>query len=218
MADHFHDLKFQRKRFIFLVSRNFGPLDQKKVLDALEFASRAHKGQRRDEGTAYIIHPIRVGIILLESVGTWDSDVVAAALLHDVVEDCGVRLRTIQVHFGRRVGHFVNALTRRKNGRETESEKEMHKRQKLAALAREPLEIRLIKCADILDNLRCAADVPWWSWTAIARRKFPRWRREFHLASEFAKGIHPLLYREMKNALRIFELKRIVRGVMRFGW
>ncbi|MDO8504981.1 MAG: HD domain-containing protein [bacterium] len=217
MKSQFHDLKFQKKKLFGLLEKGFSKEDRKKIIAAFQFAQLKHKGQRRDEGSSYIIHPIRVGIILLEDIGTWDGDVVSAALLHDVVEDCRVRLYSIEKRFGNRVSHFVRALTRMRKKGETDAEKEIRKKEKILMLADEPIEVRLIKCADILDNLRCAADVPFWSWTPIAQRKFPRWRREFHVAEAFAKHVHPVVHREIESALRIFEIKRIVRGVMRLG-
>ena len=218
MNAQFHNLKFQKKKFLGLAEKNFAIEDGKKITSALRFAEVKHKGQRRDEeSAAYVIHPIRVATTLLEDVGIWDGDVVVGALLHDLVEDCGVRLGMIEKRFGKRVSEFVKALTRMAIKGESDSEKEAHKKQKLTELGYASLEIRLIKCADILDNLRCAADVPFWSWTPIARRKFPRWRREFHVAEEFAKHTHPFFYKEIHTELRTFEVKRIMRGVVRLG-
>ena len=218
MHAQFHNLKFQKKKFLGLVEKSFGKEDREKILAALKFAKFKHKGQRRDEeSAAYIIHPVRVALTLLENVGTWDADVVVGALLHDVVEDCGVRLHSIEKRFGKRVAYFVKALTRIPKKGETDAEKEIRKKEKIRELAYESLEVRLIKCADILDNLRCAADVPFWSWTPIAQRKFPRWRREFYVAEELAKQVHPVLHHEIQNALRVFEVKRIARGVVRLG-
>lgn len=218
MTSQFHNLKFQKKKLLGLVEKSFGKEDRKKILAGFQFAQASHKGQRRDEeSVAYIIHPVRVALTLLENVGTWDADVVVGALLHDVVEDCGVRQSLIQKRFGKRVAQFVKALTRMPIKGESDSEKETHKKQKLMELEQASLEARLIKCADILDNLRCAADVPFWSWTPLARRKFPRWRREFHVAVEFAKHTHPFFYKKIHNELRTFEVKRIVRGVVHLG-
>lgn len=217
MDAQFHNLQLQKRRFLRLTNKSFRKEDRRKIIAAFKFAQLRHKGQRRVEEGAYIIHPVRVASTLLDDVGTWDSDVVAAALLHDVMEDCGVSLPILVKRFGRRVSHFVYALTRMPKKGETDQEKEMRKTKKIRKLVAGPLEVRMIKCADILDNLRCATDVPFWGWTPLARRKFPRWRREFHVAEEFARYVHPALHREIKNALRIFELKRIMRGVVRLG-
>jgi len=199
------------------VVKQFASEDRKKVIAAIAFAVQKHKGQRRDEGTAYVIHPIRVAVTLLDNVGTWDADIVVSALLHDVVEDCKVRVSTIEARFGKRVEHFVQQLTRKSKKGETDPEKEKRKIQKLGQLEHAAIEVQLIKCADILDNLRCASDVPFWAWTPIARRKFPRWRREFHVAVRFASRVHPVLASEIRSALRAFEVKRIVRGIVRLG-
>ncbi|MBI4135731.1 bifunctional (p)ppGpp synthetase/guanosine-3',5'-bis(diphosphate) 3'-pyrophosphohydrolase [Candidatus Uhrbacteria bacterium] len=213
-SSRFHDARYQKKELRDSITRNFGPDDSKKILAALRFAQLAHKGQRRDEGSAYIIHPVRVALILVELVGTWDADMVVAALLHDVVEDCGVRLATIQKRFGRRVAIFVRALTRKVVERETEAEKERHKIEKLDILRRAPLEVRLIKCADFLDNIRCAAEV---SFYAAERRKFARWHREFHHALKFAREVHAELAKEISHELRKFDVKRFARTVVRLG-
>lgn len=216
MKHPFYDLKALKKKLTAHAEKNFSPEDRKKIGAALAFAVRKHKGQRRAEGTSYIIHPIRVALILIENVGTWDADIVATALLHDVVEDCGVRLNELRKRFGKRVAYFVEEMTRRRRKGESDAEKEIRKKEKLAALKKAPLEVQLIKCADILDNLRCAGQVPWWAWTPLARRKFARWHREYHYALDFAKAAHPVLYKEIQKALRAFDLKRIIRGFVRW--
>lgn len=217
MQASFHNLKFQKKKLVGLVIKQFAFEDKKKVIGALAFAVQKHKGQRRDEGKAYVIHPIRVAVTLLDDVGTWDADIIVSALLHDVVEDCKVRITSIEARFGKRVAHFVQQLTRKSKKGETDPEKEKRKIQKLDQLEHAVIEVQLVKCADILDNLRCAADVPFWAWTTIARKKFPRWRREFHVAARFASRVHPVLASEIRSALRAFEVKRIVRGIVRLG-
>ena len=78
------------------------------VLDAAAFAMEAHSGQvRKDaEGSPYIRHPIEVAQ-LLSMAGIEDSDIICAALLHDVVEDCGVDISVIASMFGSRVAGIV---------------------------------------------------------------------------------------------------------------
>ena len=65
---------------------------------AFKFAIDAHKNQKRDEGVPYIIHPVAVAD-LLQEIGA-SSSVIAAGLLHDVVEDTGIELSTIETNFG----------------------------------------------------------------------------------------------------------------------
>lgn len=214
MEAAFHNLKFQKKKFLGLVEKNFAPEDRNKIITAYKFASEKHKGQRRAEGPPYIIHPIRAAIILMQEVGVWDSDLIVGILLHDVIEDCGVRLATVKKRFGKRVADFVHIMTRPRHWGETEEAKERNKMRHLKKISRGPIEWKLLKCADLLDNMRSASDVPFYE---PAWKKFPRWRREFHRDVEFAKTVHQALYHEMQKALRVFELKRVVRGVVRLG-
>lgn len=214
MNSQFHNLVFQKKKLREYSKKTFGVEDQKKIFLALKFAREQHTGQRRDEGTPFLIHPVRVAITLLTVVGTWDADIVVSALLHDVLEDCAVPRVKIRKLFGKRASQFVCALTRKHGKKETDKEKEKNKIKKLLQLTQQPLEVGLIKCADFLDNIRCAADISVYS---PARQKFSRWNREFRQAVQVAKTIHPVLYQEMKKDLRIFELKRLTRGVIRLG-
>jgi (p)ppGpp synthase/HD superfamily hydrolase len=79
------------------------------VRRAYAFAERAHRGQRRKDGQAYISHPVRVAR-LLGALG-YHEDVLAAALLHDVVEDTAVTLEEIHVSFGPRVALLVDCVS-----------------------------------------------------------------------------------------------------------
>ena len=79
------------------------------VRRAYAFAARAHCGQRRKDGQAYISHPVRVAR-LLAALG-YDEDVLAAALLHDVVEDTAVTLEEIRATFGPRVALLVDYVS-----------------------------------------------------------------------------------------------------------
>lgn len=80
------------------------------VNKALQFASVAHKGQvRKYSGEPYINHPIAVAKIV-ESV-PHDKNMIAAALLHDVVEDCEVSLEQIEQQFGADIASLVENLT-----------------------------------------------------------------------------------------------------------
>ena len=80
------------------------------VKRALAFAAEAHQGQlRKGDGTPYIDHPLEVaGMLHDEGFG---ATVVAAALLHDVVEDCGVPVEQIEARFGAEVAALVGSLS-----------------------------------------------------------------------------------------------------------
>ncbi|MRI59111.1 MAG: bifunctional (p)ppGpp synthase/hydrolase [Epsilonproteobacteria bacterium] len=81
-----------------------------KIEEALAFAMEAHRGQKRKSGEPYIIHPILVAAIT--AYVTADETMVAAALLHDVVEDTSYTLADIEERFGGEVASLVEGLTK----------------------------------------------------------------------------------------------------------
>ena len=76
---------------------------------AYELAKHLHRNQKRKDGTPYISHPVEVAIIL--SKLDFDEDVVSAALLHDVVEDCGYTLEQIANEFNEDVAQLVDCVS-----------------------------------------------------------------------------------------------------------
>jgi guanosine-3',5'-bis(diphosphate) 3'-pyrophosphohydrolase len=79
------------------------------VRRAYAFAEAAHRGQRRKDDRAFIAHPVRVARLL--AARGYDEEVVAAALLHDVVEDTSVTLSEVRERFGARVAELVACVT-----------------------------------------------------------------------------------------------------------
>ena len=80
------------------------------VSEAIAFAVKAHDGMRRKKSDApYILHPMEAAVI----VGTMtdDQNLIAAAALHDVVEDAGININEIEEHFGKRVRELVESET-----------------------------------------------------------------------------------------------------------
>ena len=80
------------------------------VSEAIVFAAKAHDGMRRKKSEApYILHPMEAAVI----VGTMtdDQNLIAAAALHDVVEDAGITLEEIKEKFGQRVWELVQSET-----------------------------------------------------------------------------------------------------------
>ena len=80
------------------------------VSEAIAFAVKAHDGMRRKNGDApYILHPMEAAVI----VGTMSDDqsLIAAAVLHDVVEDAGITIEEVEEKFGSRVGELVRSET-----------------------------------------------------------------------------------------------------------
>ena len=76
---------------------------------AYNFADACHNGQKRKDGTPYISHPVEVAIILADL--NMDSYVVCAALLHDVVEDCGISVKEIEDKFNSNIASLVDVVS-----------------------------------------------------------------------------------------------------------
>jgi guanosine-3',5'-bis(diphosphate) 3'-pyrophosphohydrolase len=134
------------------------------VKAAYEFAARAHEGQVRKTGEPYLEHPLNTAMILAEY--HLDAETLAAALLHDVPEDCGVSLDEIEDKFGLQVVKLVdgvtklNKLTSRAQTRETKSKVQAENLRKMLLATAEDLRVVLIKLADRLHNMRTLGVLP----------------------------------------------------------
>ena len=116
---------------------------------AASFALRAHGGQvRKDGSTPYAAHPVRVAMTIACVFDIRDEMVLAAALLHDVIEDCGTDYDDLLETFGEEVADLVACVS--KDMRMIEHEREAAYDRQLAA---GPWQARLIKLADVYDNL-----------------------------------------------------------------
>lgn len=87
-----------------------GENDASLLQRAFDFAFEAHKDQKRATGEPYIIHPVAAAEILIEL--EVDEETIAAALLHDVVEDTGVTLAELEKEFGKGIADLVNGVTK----------------------------------------------------------------------------------------------------------
>ncbi len=114
---------------------------------AASFAANAHRHQTRNDGTPYIAHPFRVAMTIACQFNFADEEVLAAALLHDVIEDCGVDYDELCDAFGSRVADLVAVMTKDMRLEETIREVAYDKQ-----LEDGPWEGRLIKLADVYDN------------------------------------------------------------------
>ncbi len=130
------------------------------VRRAYELARAVHAGQTRDEGSPYIEHPLRVALILIEECNITTEHVIAAALLHDTLEDKEKRSlaaadrsielsrQSLERDFGSQVATMVSLLTKEPEG------KAQRDQAYYAAIAAADPDTRRLKCADRLDNLR----------------------------------------------------------------
>ena len=144
--------------------REYLPDDVDLVERAYEFAARSHQGQRRKSGHLYVEHPLHAAITLSDL--RLDVDTIAAALLHDVPEDCGITLEEIEAEFNPRVAKLVdgvtklNKLTSRAETEEIRSKLQAENLRKMLLATTEDLRVLLIKLADRLDNMHSLGALP----------------------------------------------------------
>lgn len=120
-----------------------------RIDDAIVFVAKAHRKQvRKGTDIPYISHPFSVAM-LLQQAGC-DEDIVIAGLLHDTVEDTDVTLDDIIEHFGHHVADLVTAASEPDKSLPWEERKQ----HTLEFLAKAPLDVRRLVCADKLHNLR----------------------------------------------------------------
>ena len=123
---------------------------------AVAFALKAHEGQQRKGGGMYILHPLEDAVI----VGTMtnDPEILAAAVLHDTVEDTSVTAEDILEHFGKRVAELVAHETENKRPEMAASESwKLRKEESLALLRDGGVETKMLWLGDKLSNMRALA-------------------------------------------------------------
>ena len=178
------------------------------VSDAMIFAARAHDGMLR-KGThiPYIVHPAEVASIA--ATLTDDPDVLAAALLHDVMEDCGVSEAELAAQFGVRVALLVKSETLERSG-DPAATWLARKQGAVERIGRSSKEVKIIALSDKLSNMR-----------AIHRDYDRDGERLFFRFHQHDKALHAWYYRscaallkeEMGNTLAWQELSEHIAYV-----
>ena len=140
-------------KLITLVRENMTENDVSLVEKAYFVAKKAHEGQFRFSGEPYIIHPISVAIILY-NLGM-DGESMAAALLHDVVEDTDMTKENIQEDFGEDVANLVEGVTKlSKVPIFTKEEQQAENVRKMLMAMSQDIRVIIIKLADRIHNMR----------------------------------------------------------------
>src|ERR1700740_2566188 len=127
--------------------------DRDLIARAFQFAARAHDGQLRRSGQEFIYHPWGAAKILAGL--KLDEPILAAALLHDTVEDTGIEIDDIRSEFGDEIAKLVEGVTKltRVQFQSREVAEAENYRKLIVAMA-EDVRVILIKLADRLHNLR----------------------------------------------------------------
>ena len=135
------------------VSTYLTPEQVEKIELAYEFGARAHEGQKRVSGEPYIYHPLEVACILAEI--HMDHQTIAAALLHDVIEDTPTVKREISREFGKNVAELVDGVSKLTQITfDSFEEAQAHNFRKMLMAMSNDIRVILVKLADRLHNMR----------------------------------------------------------------
>jgi GTP diphosphokinase / guanosine-3',5'-bis(diphosphate) 3'-diphosphatase len=144
------------------------------LIKAVSFAALKHKDQRRKDASAspYINHPIAVASILREEGDIFDPNVIAAALLHDTIEDTETSYDELRGQFGDEIADVVLELTDTKW-----LEKNSRKRLQISKAGNASEAAKLVKLADKICNLRDIIASPPAGWTLERKREYFDWAK-----------------------------------------
>jgi GTP pyrophosphokinase len=195
------------------------PGDRELIDKAFRFANEAHRDMYRNSGEPYIIHPINVARIVNQEVGLGAKS-VAAALLHDVVEDTGIPIEDISTEFGPKIANLIDGLTKISGtyNKETNSLQAENFRKMLMTLS-DDFRVILIKIADRLHNMRTLDSMPEHKRMKIAGETVYLYAPLAHRLGLFAikteledlsfKFRHPRIYEEIARKVKMDEKKNL---------
>ena len=159
------------------------PTNTNKLVRALHYATDQHRNQRRkdEDASPYINHPISLLHILNVEAGIEDNDVLIAALLHDVIEDCSgphqmhieLRRQEIREQFGEIVLSYVEAVSDDKALSTAE-----RKLAQVEHAAHIPYSAKLVKIADKTANLRDISNHPPANWSPERKTEYFAWAKQ----------------------------------------
>ncbi|HBL41532.1 MAG TPA: (p)ppGpp synthetase [Ruminococcaceae bacterium] len=142
-----------------LIEGNYSKESIELIERAYNLARQAHAEQKRRSGEPYIIHPIAVAVILAHM--GMDAESIAAALLHDVVEDTPVTTEEIEEAFGKDIANLVDGVTKLgKIQLATKEEQQAENLRKMLIAMSQDIRVIIIKLADRLHNMRTLRFMP----------------------------------------------------------
>lgn len=127
--------------------------DLSEVVKAYHFGDEAHRGQLRNSGEKFFIHPVHVALILAEL--NMDTTTIVAGLLHDVIEDTSVTYENVGNEFSFEIADLVEGVTKlKKIGYKTKQENQAENLRKMVLAMSEDIRVIIVKLADRLHNMR----------------------------------------------------------------
>lgn len=162
------------------------PTHMETVLKAAAFAAEKHRNQRRkdEEASPYINHPIQVAHILVQA-DVEDPEVLAAALLHDSIEDTNTSFEELEIVFGYEIANIVAECTDDKRLSKLE-----RKQAQIDHAAKISRKARLVKLADKIANVNDMNDAPPAGWSLERKREYFDWAKQ---VVDRMRGTHAVL-------------------------
>lgn len=176
------------KKIICMVTQ-YAPNANTDMIDiAYRLAKTAHKGQVRQSGEPYIIHPVQIAYIAAEL--NLDAVSVCAALLHDVIEDTSYGYDDLKLLFGTNVAEIVNGVTKLKKIKyNTQEEQQVENLRKMLLAMSKDIRVIMIKLIDRLHNMRTL--------------KYMSQRKQLTIAKETLDVYAPLAHRLGMSKIKI---------------
>ncbi len=156
------------KQLLRISYQTLTPEDKKLIRKAFNVAVDAHKDQRRKSGEAYVFHPIGVAKIVASEIGLGPT-AIAAALLHDVVEDTPITLEEIEKMFNPKIAQLVEGLTKISQvKKDMNISMQAENFRKMLLTLNDDVRVILIKLADRLHNMQTMQSMPEYKQVKIA--------------------------------------------------
>lgn len=182
------------------------------IFEAIEFATKAHKGQvRKGTKIPYITHPLGVAKILLQNDCL--QEIVVAGILHDTVEDAPVTIEDIRHSFGEKIASLVHGASEPDKSDTWEN----RKRHTIEYLKTAPMDVLLVSIADKLDNIRAIRE----DYEKLGESLWPRFNRSKEKQSWYYQSLaHVFAERQIDQPFASLaaefksEVKRVFREVM----
>jgi (p)ppGpp synthase/HD superfamily hydrolase len=152
---------------------------------AADFAARAHVAQHRKAEEPYINHLTEVASLLAEATGGEDAELIAAAYLHDTLEDTATRYEDLVAHFGPDVAKLVSEVTDDKSLPKAE-----RKRLQIETVTKKSPRAQLLKIADKTSNVRALVSSPPAGWSKTRLMEYIDWAEA--VVSQ-VRGLNPIL-------------------------
>jgi GTP diphosphokinase / guanosine-3',5'-bis(diphosphate) 3'-diphosphatase len=147
------------QQLLELCHANLDQVDDDLISRAFKLCYLSHKGESRASGEPFYLHPLEVAKIVASDLSI-DDESVAAALLHDTVEDTSVTLNEIRNQFGEIVAHIIDGVTKIAGVFENRDAKQAETFMKMLLSMAEDIRVVLIKFADRLHNMRTIHHLP----------------------------------------------------------